>query len=245
MHLTVPQIPEPLKIWEKLEIYTGDDLKRGMYFSRIEDFHDDKIIIAPPEYIKGRTLLKNKEKILVWVTKHDAVYQFAATINQNVNGDEKQYYLSDIKYPKRIQRREFARISYATTIKYAIVDKTYNPEKIDWKTTKTYNISGNGMLIEVVEDIQEGMFLMVKSEIFSKLNIKQPILAKCYRTVYVDKTYLAGIGLVRAEELDTLSDNLPLEKIADFSGNFTFLMQERIGSFVFHYQVEMKKKGVL
>jgi len=54
-----------LKIWDKIHIYVGEGRERGEYLARIEDFINGGIIISQPEFVKGKTLLRDGIEITV------------------------------------------------------------------------------------------------------------------------------------------------------------------------------------
>ncbi|KAA3637812.1 MAG: hypothetical protein DWP97_00095 [Calditrichaeota bacterium] len=245
MQKTIPEIPEPLTVWEKVEIYTSDDETKGIYISRIEDFIDEKIVIAHPDFIDGHTRLQNLNEVLIWVTKSDAIYQFVATIEKIENDSKSRYVLSNPKFIRRIQRREFVRVRISDIIEYLPVMEGTSVENGQWRKSLFQDLSGSGVLCEVSPDITEGTYLLLRSVIFSKLGIKQPVLARVCRIEKVNNGCFAGIEFIRKDVFENISSSVS-EKIKTITeNNFDFLMQERLVSFVFHHQVELRKKGIM
>ena len=243
--LTIPQIPEPLTVWEKLEIYTSDDDSKGVYLSRIEDFIGDELIISAPEFIHGNSLLRNNTEVLVLVTKKDAVYQFVTTIKKHTDENDTRYLLTTPKFPRRIQRREFVRINYSVPVEYSVFNNNYIKENIKWYQSLTHDLSGSGMLIETISDVSEDIFLLIKSDIFKKLGIGQPILGRCCRSEFIDNGHFSAINFILSEDIKMYSDNVPFERVSGLADNFTFSVQEQLVSFVFQHQIEMRKKGIM
>ena len=245
MQKTIPEIPEPLTVWEKVEIYTSDDETRGIYISRIEDFIEDKIVIAHPDFIDGHTRLQNLMEVLIWVTKTDAIYQFVATIEKLENDPKNRYVLLKPKYIRRIQRREFVRVRISDIIEYLPINERTSIESGSWRKSLFQDISGSGAFCEVSADVSQGAYLLLRSVVFSKLGIKQPVLAQVCRIERINKGYFAGIEFIKKDDFQNVSGNVPEKIKALTANNFDFLMQERLVSYVFHHQVELRKKGIM
>ena len=79
-HLEIPHLAQPLKLWERIELIVGEGDSSGHYWSRVEDFINDGILISEPEFLGGNTLLREKCEVMVVITRTDAAYRFYSRI---------------------------------------------------------------------------------------------------------------------------------------------------------------------
>lgn len=245
MQLTLPQISQPLKIWEKVEIIIEDKKKRGLYISRIEDFVADCIIIAVPEFMGGQDILKDDCIVTVQIPKDDAVYQFSTRMRSLKSHKSKSYMLFPPVNIQRKQRRQHVRIEFSAQVKFAVIDDSVDSDKFKWQTAKTINLSGGGMLLKASEKIKKGDVLLLKTEIFSKLKIPQPLLGYCCRSFREKNNYFYGVEFVACERVSQYI-NKKLKKILPESiNNFDHKAQEKLVFYIFQEQVELRKKGLI
>lgn len=245
MQLVLPQISQPLKIWEKIEIIIGDDDNKGIYQARIEDFVNDDIVITPPEFQEGKTLLRDDSPVVVLVTKKDAVYQFSSRIKKIKDKKNIAYLLSPPKDITRVQRRQFVRIDMFCHLRAAFIDSLDKDGKFKWFNASSVNISGGGMLLECVEKIKPSDIIVFTSDVFSKLNIAQPIAAICRRTYEEDKKYYSGVEFIRADHLSLHLEKKQIKLLPHSITLFDRFTQNQLINFIFHQQIEMRKKGLI
>lgn len=244
MQLAIPKIPEPLIVWEKVEILTSSDTNAGLYVARIEDFVEDGLIITQPELIKGEVLLRDNCEIILHITKTDAVYRFQSVIHkQNKNGRE-QYFLTKPIFIKRIQRREFARVVYSTPVEYTLFNEQYEVNQ-KWYRSYSWDISGNGILIETKDFVKQESLLLLRIQLFDELNINLPVLGRSHRVLMYNNTRLSGIGLILSSEIFGFKKKYPIHKVDKLVENFDTSSQEKLIAFVFNQQIEQRKKGLL
>ena len=241
MQLSIPKISERLIIWEKLEIFTSADKNAGMYVARIEDFIDDGIIITQPELIKGAQLLRDNCDIIMHVTKTDAIYCFHALIQKQMNNGREQYILSNLTFVDRIQRREFARVKYSTAIEYTLFDEQYS-NKQKWHRSYSWDISGNGILIETKEFVKQESLILLRIQLFEELDIGIPILGRTHRTLLDNHTRLSGVAFISKTDILGFKMNYPIDLVHNLEKNFDSIAQEKIVTFVFNQQIKQRKK---
>ncbi len=244
MQLSIPKIPEPLIIWEKVEILTSSDANAGLYMARIEDILENGLIITQPEFIKGEILLRDKSDIILHITKADAIYCFHATIKKIKNNGRVQYHLSKPIFVQRMQRREFARVVYSTPVEYTLFNEQYS-SKQKWYRSYSWDISGNGILIEAKDFVKPGSLVLLKIQLFEELNINLPVLGRSSRTILDNNTRLSGIGFIVSSEIFGYKKNYPINKVPNLAENFSLSAQEKLVAFVFNQQIEQRKKGLL
>ena len=126
--MQLPQVVEPLKVWDKLEIVVGDDDKKSVYFSRIEDFDHEGLVVTAPEFQYGDTLLRDNCDVVVMVTKGDAIYLMSSEISRYQKSSKNLYFLAKPSHIKRVQRRDFVRIDYLEDASYLHFDLFARPK---------------------------------------------------------------------------------------------------------------------
>lgn len=244
MQLSIPKIPEPLVIWEKIEILTSLDDTAGLYVARIEDFENEGLLITQPEFIKGETLLRDKCPVILRVTKSDAVYHFESTIQKkDIDGFQK-FFLSNPVFKQRIQRREFARLVYSTPLEYTVYDEKYKNNQ-QWYKSYSWDISGNGILFEVKDFVKQHTALLLKIDLFNELDIQVPILGLSQRILLDNKTRLCGLSFVTSDQFQGFEKKHGTHHIKNLEHNFDLQAQEKLVSFVFQQQLSQRKKGLL
>ncbi len=245
MQLTLPQIPEPLRLWEKIEIVIGEGDSRGVYLTRIEGFADDSIIISNPEFQQGHTLLRDNCEVVVLVIKEDAVYQFYSHIHHIEENDKRAYTLTLPTEIRRVQRRQFVRIDLSSNTRYANLGSRDFSRNLVWHQSTCENLSGGGMLLRSDDNLEPPDILLVKADVFSKLQLPQPIAAICRRSLLKDKHQFAGIEFIRS---DSLAHYLYASELANLPSTvleFDHAAQNRLVTFVFQQQIELRKKGLI
>lgn len=245
MQLTLPQIPEPLRLWEKIEIVVGEGDTKGVYLTRIEDFTDDAIIVCNPEFQQGRTLLRNNCEVVVLVIKEDAVYQFYSQIMKVEKDGQQAHALSLPTEIRRIQRRQFVRIEMFSNIRYANLGSRDFGRKLVWHQSACENISGGGMLICSDDNVEPPDILLIKTDLFAKLHLPQPIAAICRRTLHKENRQYAGIEFIRADSLTHYLYGSELSNLPPSVVEFDHAAQNRLVTFVFQQQIDLRKKGLI
>jgi len=244
MQLSIPKIPEPLIVWEKIDIYTSIEPHAGMYSARIEDFVEEGLLITQPELISGETLLRDNCEIILHITKTDAIYQFSSVIHKQKNNGQDKYYLSQPVFLSRIQRREFARVVYSTPVEYTMFNESYS-KKQEWYRSYSWDISGSGILLETKDFVKQDSILLLKIELFEELGINLPVLARSHRTLLDNQTRLSGVALISSSEIKNYQTKYPFQQVDGLLENFNAQAQEKLVSFVFNQQIEQRKKGLL
>ena len=245
MQLTLPQISEPLKLWEKLEIIVAEGDARGQYLARIEDFVADGIVISAPEFRKGNTLLRNNCEVIVLVLKEDAVYQFYATLSRLGPSDKDMCILTLPKEIRRVQRRQFVRIELMCDISYADVGSRNFDQTVKWNDSVSLDISGGGMLIKSHTEIESPNILLLKVDVLTELGIKQPLAAICRRSYLIGGEHQSGLEFIRDDSLSQHFYREELDKLPPSIRQFDHRAQNTLVTFVFQKQIEFRKKGLI
>lgn len=245
MQLMLPSLSEPLRLWERIEIIIGEDDKKGLYLARIEDFVDDGIVISSPEFRAGGTLLRDNSEVVVLVVKEDAIYQFYSLLFTKESNGSRIFILTLPRDLQRIQRRQYVRIDAVNAVEVANLGaQRMLPPKL-WHKTVSMNISGGGMLIKSPEDLTPPDILLVKTELFTTLQIEQPIAAICRRSFYKDEDHYSGIEFVRGDDLPHHIYTDEMKLLPQTALGFDHVAQNHLVTYVFQQQIELRKKGLI
>ncbi|UCE23379.1 MAG: flagellar brake domain-containing protein [Candidatus Zixiibacteriota bacterium] len=245
MELVLSQISEPLKLWEKIEIVIADGDERGMYLARIEDFIPDGIVISNPEFREGNTLLRDNCEVVVLVIKEDAVYQFYSLLSKSEIDGKTLFVLTMPREVQRVQRRQFVRIELISDVSIANLGAEKIEEKDEWQNAVCVDISGGGMLLKSVDEIDPPSTLLVKADLFKRLDIKQPIAAICRRTFIRDGQHYTGIEFIREDNLSHYFYQEELKRLPKSTAEFDHNAQNKLVTYIFQQQIELRKKGLI
>lgn len=247
--LSLPHMSQPLKLWEKLELITGEGKKKGLYTARIEDFSNKGIIISSPEFIKGQTLLRENAEVLIVFTKEDAAYQCYSRISKYTKDGKNLYLLSRPSKIKRVQRRHFVRVDIIETLKYVCLDRVVDWDNFDknatWHSTRTENMSGGGVLIKT-EDIHElETRVLMKIGFFPDHGFPDVVAGIIRRAFKLEKQNMAGIEFIVTDDLSNYFKSNDFEKLPGSAKQFNLRTQNQLVSYIFQQEVELRKKGLL
>jgi len=249
VQVSLLQLSQPLKLWEKLEIVVGENSNAGRYLARIEDFLEEGIVISSPEFIEGGTLLRKNSHVAVFLTREDAVYRFYSRVKQVKTNLETIYLLTFPRGAKRIQRRHFVRIELYARVSYAKLTGDEKPkpgcDQITWRKLTTVDISGGGMLIKADENLAPRDLLLVKVDFFPEIGLPDTIAAICRRTFRQGKDIFAGIEFLRSERLERHFNKQKIKGLPRSVRNFDPTAQNKLVAYIFQYQIELRKKGLL
>lgn len=191
---------------------------KGIYKTRVEDVDGDKLRIGVP-YARGRLIpIKNGEQVAVIFADQVAAYRFIATIE---NTEYEHLALFDITHPQkeniqRIQRRKHVRVDIMCPCAFRRLGQDEELNKC-----VTVDFSGGGV------------------KFISKIKIESG--TKLYLLIELPILNLECTG----EVIRTLDDG---PKRYDVCVKFLELDQaivDKLVSWVFKYQLELRKKGLL
>ncbi|MBD3401825.1 hypothetical protein GF420_02935 [candidate division GN15 bacterium] len=246
------QLPhnQELKIWEKITLKVGDGKEAGTYAARIEDFLNGGIVITNPEYVQGRTLMRDGITVTVQITREDAAYEFNSKITQRHNNGTAYAILTPPKQVRRVQRRLFCRIDLSSPAEYVVLEGGKLPtkgedDKIDWKNSHTFDVSAGGALIQSHDDIRVKDLLLLRLGLFDEVQLASPILAVCRRLVKLETGPAAGVEFVVAYDLPDLLDDSKVKALPPSVRRFSDMAQERLSRHLFDRQIELRNKGLL
>lgn len=236
----------PLEVWEKLELVVEENGDAGVYASRVEDFTDAGIIISQPEWIKGSKHFLANARVFVQFMKSDAMYRFPARTRPIRGKYSERLLLSDIGSMKRMQRREFVRISFTTRLKYSLInDLRDSNQEFVWFSSISSNISAGGLLMRVDDKVKKDDLLLLKFEDYLTFRVPRFITAVCRRTTVQNEVTFAGVEFITEEKIKDYFSAEEINKLPSQVAMFNANVQNRLVRFVFEEQVRERNKGLI
>lgn len=249
MQITLPQSNQPIRLWEKIEIVIGDDVNTGIYVARIEDIVNEGIIVSNPEFVSGNTRLRDNCEVRGLLTRDDAVYQFYARIKKISIKGVQYFLLADPDNFIRVQRRQYVRLELFRDITYTVIKEDRNDsltkQTLKWQPAKTLNISGGGVLIKCQESIKRNVILLLKSKLFIEIGLPVTISCVCRRNFKNNQNYNCGLEFIRCDRLLNYFSRSELDQLPESIRFFDHTAQNKLVTFVFQQQIDMRKKGLL
>jgi len=238
-----------LKIWERLRIIVGDGRAAGIYIARIEELINGGVVITEPEFVSGHTLLRNGVDVTVQITRQDAAYQFWSRIYTQTTGESKRVILAPPRRLVRVQRRMFARVDIPTRVTYAELPS--NPDwndweqQVTWHQTRCVNVSGGGILLKLPEPFAKERIAVMRIDVFSEAELPGNLLAVCRRIFESEGENYGGFEFLVKGDLGYHFTKTDLARMPDSLSEFDQHAQDRLVTFLFHKQIELRQKGLL
>jgi c-di-GMP-binding flagellar brake protein YcgR len=249
MPLTLPHLPQPLKVWEKIGIVVGEEPEFGRYVSRIEDITDQGIFISAPEFVDGSSRLREGVTVAALLTRDDAVYRMMSTITQQPRNGVMTFMLSIPISVARVQRRQYVRIDIHERADYAVLtdgwDKRPTGEEFSWHQSLTENLSGGGIMLQTHDLIPVGTLLVVKIPLLERNGLPESVIGVCRRSTTRERHPLAGLEFLTTNQLPK---HFSMDQISRFPSGvsaFDKIAQNKLVNYVFQRQIDMRKKGLL
>lgn len=241
---TQHQSSQTLKLWEKIEIVVGEDSEQGYYISRIEEIIRNGVIVSAPEFVRGKSLLRDNIDVVAMVTKEDAVYQFPCRIKK-LKADS--FRLTSSGKIRRVQRRRFVRIDYRCKVMYSRLPSRGSNESgfLKWNTSYSVNISGGGILIKLQEKIPVDDVVLLRIDLFNELNLPDIIAGISRRHYRENDNHLCGIEFVDGATLNRLFTRDQLVSFPRSIRQFDLRTQNILANHIFKKQIELRQKGIL
>ena len=238
-----------LQIWEKLRILVGDERDAGVYVARIEEFINGGIIITNPEFASGNSLLRNDIPVIVQITRKDAAYQFHSRIRVQGDDASRRFILTPPRGLQRVQRRMFARVDFPTRVVYAPLptDSKWQDWENNgsWCETKADNLSAGGLLIESSEDMTVGMLVALWIDELREIGLPTDYLAVCRRSFLNEGKRYAGFEFISGSDLSRYLSKGDISRLPAKYKQFDRRIQDRLVTFLFQKQIELRQKGLI
>ena len=238
-----------LKVWDKVCIVVGEGREVGTYESRIEDIGNGGVVITTPEFISGRTLLRNGVPVAVQITRDDAAYQFYSRIRVQENGRLRKFILTPPRRLDRVQRRMFARVGFTFGVVFAPlparVDWSNWEEQLIWHKVNGVDISGGGILLKVPEPIKPGDLALLQIDVFYEADLPGIVAACCHRAFTSESGKYGGFEFLITDELNRYFSLSALKAMPKPVKEFGLRAQDRLVTFLFRKQIEFRQKGLI
>ncbi len=249
VHLSLSHLSQPLKLWEKLELITGEGDEIGIYTARIEDFVTEGIVISSPEFIKGHTRLRENVDVIIVFTKDDAAYQCYTRIKKYPIDGKNLYLLSKPSKTKRVQRRHFVRVDMLERLEYArlspVMDWENNVDDLEWSSTTSDNISGGGVMMKIDEELELEDRVLLKIGFFPGQGLPEVVAGVVRRVFTLEKRSMVGIEFIVANRLVDYFNSDDIKRMPASVKRFDRRTQNRLVSYIFQQEIELRKKGLL
>jgi c-di-GMP-binding flagellar brake protein YcgR len=204
-----------LQLWEKLELEFGKNNNIGTYFSRVQDFRPDGIVIDRPLWLSGEPSFNPEESFLVSIFRDDGTYQFNATIIKNFSKGKQKLFV--LKYPEtlyRRQRRNYCRVESNFAVNTL---KVIKKENLIALTINNKEIGIDYPVVAIVrriEDLPE-----------NRIN--------------------AGIEFLTGEAARKFVSLKQEKSLPRMLFRFNEKERQRLVQFVFGYQIKLRQKGLI
>lgn len=154
-----------LEVNDRLEVMVGDRAYKALIVDAQEDFLRINLPVNNGEYL----ILNNGEEIEInSYFDENGCYSFnSRVLSRGKEGSVIYYKLSEPYNVKKIQRRNFFRVSYVNEVDYKVITSIDEKEieSISYKKGLMVDLSAGGLKIKVKDDIQENDVLLVKIEL--------------------------------------------------------------------------------
>ncbi len=244
MHLS-----HPLKLWERIELVVGDGPEAGRYMARVENMTDKHVVITDPEFVGGRTLLREDMDVNVYVTREDAIYQFSSSIRRTTESGRQYVVLTLPRAFERVQRRSFVRVELSKQLHWVCVplqaDSRSKVDELAWNRSKTIDISAGGLLFGISERLEMGIPLLLRIDFFAELGVPDILCGVTRRITRRDQELVCGTEFILADQLTRHFTSAQLRALPQVIRHFDRNAQNRLATHVFQTQVALRQKGLL
>ncbi|MDW7675078.1 MAG: flagellar brake domain-containing protein [Bacillota bacterium] len=217
-----------LTVNKLLEVEVEGSSSRKVYKSRIEEINSEGIWIANPIERGNLVMLSVGETVKISYGDDICVYIFPATIKKRVNDPLPMLLLEQPDSDKviRVQRRDFVRINVVMPLKFGITSGRFDDlAEVELHEAKTIDISGGGLKLLTKVQIKEHNLLKINLSLSGEMLI---LYGKAVRVSAMSEEHLQGLYAVGVQFI-----NIPESD------------RDKIIKFVFDWQRQMRRKGLL
>ncbi|NLW40884.1 MAG: flagellar brake protein [Tissierellia bacterium] len=214
-----------LSLGHKINIKRIKSKANGVYPSQILDILDDEIIIVSGPLHKRNIVLLNKDEIVEvsYIIEDKGKYFFRAKVLDRDNSKIYRLKLKRISDVNRVQLRRFYRLEVDVPVKKEFVIEEDGERRVIEENCRSQNISGGGI------------------KLYS--NYEHKIGDQVLCSFFINNHQIVATGkVVRIEEVDIFYYKYGI------GVKFVELNEEdrdRIISFIFHKQRELRNKGLI
>ena len=238
-----------LRVWEKITIVVGEGIDAGIYEARVEDFLNGGIVVTQPEFISGRTLLRQDISVIVQITREDAAYQFHSRVKVQGSSASKRIILAPPNKMHRRQRRRFVRVEFPVVVTYAEFSPGTNwsnwKKELVWHDSYASDISAGGIQMKLNDKISQEGLLLLEIDILKKERLPEIIVGECRRTFEREGESFAGVLFLLADDLRKHFRESELAQFPTAFKQFDDKCQNRLVTYLFHKEIELRQKGLI
>lgn len=210
-----------LHVNKRIDIFIKDGEYQGSYLSKVADVNNRELKVTAP-FSKGEIVpLRMEQQVQLFYTGTNAAYTFLAKIIARQNKPVALLTLEKISEVKRIQRREFFRIEAKRKVNYRGIDENSDNNDEDFKESMTMDISAGGIKLLADDSIPTTGILELTIDIPGLENIQ--LKGEIVNTYNLPDGSAVAVGFL------------------DIKPN----QQDVIITWLFDYQRELRKKGLL
>lgn len=209
-----------LKINQKIDLEVKSGPYQGKYLSKVAEVEGELIKVSAP-FVKGELVpLRKNQPLTIFFTGNNAAYKFNAVVVSRVSKPVALLILKKAGSINRIQRREYFRIDAGIDVKYRLLDHDGEPVG-DIREVTTIDISGGGLKLIVDENLSKGTLIGMFVDLPN-----------------IDDTMITGRVINNYNLTDITAIGVEFVEIDHYT-------RENIISWLFDYQRELRKKGLL
>lgn len=204
-----------LKIGQLVDVELIREGWKGVYKTRVEDAEGDTLLLGMPYSFGKLVPLKPGEKVIITIKDQVAASRFVAKVEDVQDGTVAVFQIAQPKKVERLQRRSYVRVEIRRPCLFRLVSEDRYIE------TYTVDISGGGVRFSAWDKYKAGTKLALSID-FNTFKVE--CTGKVIRTVPASSNRFAVC--VKFLDLDP--------KVRD-----------KVVTWVFTYQLELRKKGLL
>lgn len=212
---------ENLNINQKIDIIVERGPYKGAYLSKVAEINDDIYQVTAPFFNGEIVPLHINQIIKISYCSDNASYQFTAKILDRKREPVALFTVEKKSEAIRIQRRNFFRLNVKLKVNYRVLDSEDNFEDSELKETTTIDISAGGIKMAVDDDFPGEGVLELYLDIPEIKNTS--IFGKIVNNYDLPDGRAIGIEFIGIEQKD----------------------QDKIVSWLFDFQRDLRKKGLL
>ncbi|MCW2278795.1 flagellar brake protein [Heliophilum fasciatum] len=181
---------QTLKINDQIQIMISDEsLYAGRYYSHVEDFTDEGIVLSLPLKEGEIIPLHIGEKVEFCKITDSAIWLYRGTIIQRQGSPLP---LMTVKLPlkvEKLQRRNFYRLPLSVQTQFAKVEEDKPMNEWQWEPSYLRNLSGGGVCLSCETQLEIGQQIVID------VPLEQDILRLWgeIRRVEQSSSYVAGV----------------------------------------------------
>lgn len=239
-----------IKLWEKIELEFREGEKVGIYTARVEDLSGNDIIIDRPTWKSGQKIFSNDGHFSVTLFRDDCTYRFDSKFSKRINLENRKLYVfSKPEYISRMQRRSYVRINTNIAVDFALLEDLLENSNGSGPAQKhagfSVNFSASGMLLNTKCPLKIGDVLVLTID-KNKIKFDFPVMAIVRRIIELpDQRVNAGIEYVAVDQAESFLGPKLLARIPEDLLQFNEQRRQNLIQFVFYYQINLRKKGLV